>query len=78
MELETFKARVASATVAASVVIASLGTVPAPGYKDKNCDDFRSQKQAQKWFKKHGGSKKKNVAGLDADGDGIACENTEY
>jgi hypothetical protein len=39
----------------------------------KDCVDFKSQKRAQKWFKKHNPSQ--DPAGLDADNDGIACED---
>lgn len=39
----------------------------------KDCDDFKSQKKAQKWFKKH--NPRRDPAGLDADNDGIACED---
>lgn len=42
---------------------------------DKDCSDFRTQHQAQKFFKKHGGSRHNNVDDLDADHDGIACED---
>ena len=43
--------------------------------KDKNCSDFRTHKQAQKYFKHHGGSKHHDVDGLDSDHDGKACED---
>ncbi len=39
----------------------------------KNCSDFKTQKEAQAWFDEyfpHWG----DVAKLDSDGDGIACE----
>lgn len=39
---------------------------------DKDCGDFKTQKKAQKFFKKH--NPRKDSHGLDADGDGIACE----
>jgi micrococcal nuclease len=39
--------------------------------KDYNCSDFRTQKQAQKFFKKHHHARQDR---LDADHDGIACE----
>ena len=39
----------------------------------KDCDDFKTQKKAQKWFKKH--HPRRDPAGLDADNDGIACED---
>ena len=45
------------------------------GSLDKNCSDFSTQAQAQAWFVAHGGSASNDVAGLDADHDGIACES---
>jgi Excalibur calcium-binding domain len=39
----------------------------------KDCDDFRTQKKAQKWFKNH--NPRRDPAGLDADNDRIACED---
>ena len=39
----------------------------------KDCSDFRTQKRAQRWFKRH--HPRRDPAGLDADNDGIACED---
>lgn len=49
--------------------------LPAPSASaaDKDCSDFESQKKAQKFFKKH--NPKDDPHGLDADNDGLACEN---
>jgi hypothetical protein len=66
--------RVAASALSAALIAAGVGAVPATA-RDKNCSDFSTQHKAQRWFKKHGGSKKNNVAGLDADHDGIACED---
>jgi Spy/CpxP family protein refolding chaperone len=41
---------------------------------DKDCADFNSWRQAQNFYKKHGGPKK-DPHRLDADHDGIACED---
>ena len=38
----------------------------------RDCDDFDTQKQAQRWFKRH--HPRRDPAGLDADNDRIACE----
>ena len=46
-------------------------SVPRP-YRD--CNDFKTQK-AQRWFKRHGGSKSYDPWNLDADNDGKACES---
>ncbi|PIE06682.1 MAG: hypothetical protein CSA74_11125 [Rhodobacterales bacterium] len=40
---------------------------------DMNCDDFASSAQAQKFFLQNGGPQH-DPAGLDRDGDGLACE----
>ncbi len=45
------------------------------GTTDVNCSDFATQPQAQAWFNQHGGSATNDVAGLDADHDGVACES---
>jgi hypothetical protein len=43
-------------------------------FKDRNCDDFSSQEKAQKFFEKN--QPRKDPHGLDADHDGIACEDS--
>ena len=54
--------------------VAPLPSAHAAGKGDpKDCDDFKTQKKAQKWFKKH--HPRRDPAGLDADNDGIACED---
>lgn len=42
---------------------------------DVNCSDFSTHAAAQQWFQEHGGSPTDDVAGLDADHDGRACES---
>lgn len=44
--------------------------------RDRNCSDFTSQKKAQKFFEKRGGPRK-DRHDLDADGDGVACEELD-
>jgi hypothetical protein len=44
------------------------------GGRDYDCSDFATQKEAQQFYEKHGGPKK-DPHRLDADRDGIACEN---
>jgi hypothetical protein len=41
---------------------------------DKDCSDFSSWHQAQNFYKKHGGPRY-DPHRLDADHDGIACED---
>ena len=40
-----------------------------------NCSDFATHDAAQRWFDQHGGSATNDVAGLDGDHDGLACES---
>ncbi len=40
-----------------------------------NCSDFPTHAAAQKWFDTHGGSPANDVAGLDGNGDGVACQS---
>lgn len=41
---------------------------------DHNCDDFSTQAEAQEYFESHGGPQQ-DPDGLDADGNGLACES---
>jgi hypothetical protein len=45
------------------------------GIADVNCSDFSTHAAAQRWFSAHGGSASHDVAGLDRDHDGQACES---
>ena len=55
--------------------IASGGSPATPTAGDKDCPDFATQGEAQAYFVAHGGSVANNVDNLDADHDGIACED---
>jgi hypothetical protein len=50
-------------------------TGPNKPISEINCSDFSTHAAAQQWFTTHGGSSSNNVAGLDGDHDGIACES---
>ena len=59
---------------------ASPSAPASPGGPDKpiseiNCSDFATHGAAQQWFQQHGGSASNDVAGLDGDHDGVACES---
>lgn len=41
---------------------------------DYNCSDFSSQAEAQRFYDEYGG-RGNDIFGLDADGDGEACES---
>jgi|GEM_PF-864984 len=58
------------------LVSAGWGTTAAASTRigDRDCGDFASQKAAQIFFLHHGGPQS-DPHGLDADGDGIACES---
>lgn len=52
----------------------ALAFAPAASGRDqKDCSDFSTWQQAQHWFKHH--HPKADPSGLDADHDGIACED---
>jgi hypothetical protein len=42
---------------------------------DVNCADFSTHAAAQRWFQQHGGSATDDVAGLDGNHNGVACES---
>jgi hypothetical protein len=78
-----------SAPPAAPTRTAPTRTAPAPAaptqsstpagpnkpVSEVNCSDFSTHAAAQQWFNAHGGSASNNVAGLDGDHDGQACES---
>lgn len=65
-------------TLAASVTALALAFAAAPASAaDKDCSDFDTWRQAQKFYKKHGGPER-DPHRLDADRDGIACESLRY
>jgi LPXTG-motif cell wall-anchored protein len=57
-----------------SVFLLMFMAAPVSFAAGKNCSDFKTQEEAQRYFESHGGSKTNNVDGLDRDHDGIACE----
>ena len=58
--------------IAAAVM--ALTAAPATAFVDKDCSDFNTWKQAEKYFKKHGGPRH-DPSRLDGDHDGIPCES---
>jgi hypothetical protein len=61
------------------VVLAAVGALavtasPAAAAGDKDCADFSTWRQAQNFYKKQGGPRY-DPHRLDADRDGIACED---
>jgi hypothetical protein len=45
----------------------------ASAFRDRDCSDFKTHRQAQRFFKHH--HPKRDPHRLDADHDGIACES---
>ncbi|MEX2105388.1 MAG: excalibur calcium-binding domain-containing protein [Solirubrobacterales bacterium] len=65
--------RLVASTLAFALLAAGVAAQPAAAY-DRDCSDFKTQKQAQRFYKKHGGPKR-DPHRLDADRDGVACES---
>jgi Excalibur calcium-binding domain len=65
-------------TVALVLALGALGAVlvaaPAAAFQDRDCADFKNHRQAQRYYKNHGGPRY-DPSRLDADHDGIACED---
>lgn len=66
--------RIAALALALVALGAALVAQPAAAFQDRDCADFPTQRQAQHYFKKHGGPRH-DPSRLDADHDGIACED---
>ncbi len=49
------------------------GQTATASFQDRDCSDFNTQAQAQHFFKRH--HPNRDPHGLDADHDGIACED---
>jgi Excalibur calcium-binding domain len=62
------------ASCALTALALLLVSVPAASASDKDCSDFTSQRAAQFFFLKHGGPRA-DPDRLDADHDGVACED---
>lgn len=61
--------------VGALIAIVGAGVRAGPVQAgDKDCADFKTWRQAQKFYKKKGGPRK-DPHRLDADRDGVACED---
>jgi len=61
--------------IAAAVVVVALAVPTASAAAgDKDCSDFSTWRQAQNFYKQHGGPRY-DPHRLDADHDGIACES---
>jgi hypothetical protein len=63
--------RLAAPILTLALVIAVLAQ-PAAAIYDRDCADFKTHKQAQRFFEKHNPSRDPHR--LDGDNDGKACE----
>ncbi len=66
--------KIRSSLVALMAVVVLAATTAPVSAADKDCSDFSSWRQAQNFYKKHGGPRY-DPHRLDADRDGIACED---
>jgi excalibur calcium-binding domain-containing protein len=69
--LSTTPIRIAVVAMLAMFAVAAF--VPNASAIDRDCSDFNSWRAAQKFYKKH--NPRQDPHGLDADHDGIACED---
>jgi len=64
--------RFAAPVLVVTLFVLACAAQPALAFRDRDCSDFSSQAQAQRFFKKH--NPNRDPHGLDGDNDGIACE----
>jgi hypothetical protein len=64
--------RLATSVLAFALLGAGFAAQPAVGFYDRDCSDFSTQRQAQRFYKNH--NPRRDPHRLDADRDGIACE----
>jgi len=69
------KIRASLVTLTALVALAIPAAPASAG--DKDCSDFDTWNQAQRFYKNNGGPRY-NPHRLDADRDGVACESLRY
>lgn len=69
--------RIKTSITAAVLAVAFAFTATPASAGDKDCSDFDTWRQAQKFYKRHGGPQR-DPHRLDADRDGIACESLRY
>lgn len=65
--------RLAVPAFALAMIAGAATAQPAVAFHDRDCSDFSTQRQAQHFFEKH--HPRRDPHRLDADHDGIACED---
>jgi Excalibur calcium-binding domain len=70
--MHTQRRRIATAAFALALITPVFAAHPAGAVYDRDCSDFATQRQAQRFFKNH--HPRSDPHRLDADHDGLACE----
>jgi hypothetical protein len=73
MKLATPRLRLAATAAATAVCALAFAAQPAAAFRDRDCSDFPTQAKAQRFFERH--HPHRDPHRLDADHDGIACED---
>ena len=63
-------------TLALGLLVPLIAAQPAGAFVDRDCSDFSTHRQAQRFFERH--HPRRDPHRLDADHDGIACESLPY
>lgn len=71
--IHLLKRRLTASLLALSLLGALAVAQPASAFRDRDCSDFKTQRQAQRFYKRH--NPRQDPHHLDADHDGIACED---
>ena len=58
---------------ALALIAAAVQPQPAAAFRDRDCADFSTQRQAQRFYENH--HPRRDPHRLDADRDGFACED---
>ena len=69
----SLRRRLTVSVLALGLLIPMTAAQPAAGFVDRDCSDFSTQRQAQRFFERH--HPRRDPHRLDADHDGIACED---
>jgi hypothetical protein len=64
--------RLATSVLVLALTGTALAAQPAVAFQDRDCSDFSTQRQAQRFFKNH--HPRLDPHRLDGDDDGLACE----
>lgn len=72
METQFRRLRLAGATLALALLVAISAAQPAYAFRDRDCSDFSTQAQAQRFFNRH--HPNRDPHRLDGDDDRLACE----